>query len=751
MSIHRNSKMSIHRQLMTGCAVGVLTFGLAACGGGGDDSALNSLQETLDALQTAYGADPLTPEAITQLQSDLGAANTRIGSDDEPMSLLGMLAAKIAEIGTADDPTSLMGMLADKTAEVMALMSTLGDETNPDMASVRGMLAARIAEIGTADDPASLMGMLAAANARIGTADDPDSLMGMLAAEKQKVTDLETRIAALERGTDPVLLTPIQTAAKDASDAAAPAETAAGAAADAAEKAAGTFADETMNQAKRATIQTGDANSADGAEDARTAADTAMAEAKKALDAYNAAVAAGDTTAANTALSDAQTAMRAAMTAQTDAEDAMKEAVADAAAELKIAATVKSVGDTMIDAAASSSVVTTDGTTVDTGLQDNELLPKQMVTTPPGMDAVEPDSTQTPAVRYMGPTAGVAATELTLGKTVDSADDMARLMIVTQYAGSKSVKVYASNNGADQMGTKAGYITIDDSDATTGVVDENGVIGNDLNNVRLRSAGVYYFALAAAALSNQASVAADAEAQRVYYYVTGEGDAAVRNHLVLQTEAEVTTGGTTTTTYTYSAAAIHVSVNTDGDDGTTPAVDVEVTAKIPEATDYQHIHFGVWAALGDAEDDGTHEIDDLGIGFVQNFSDSGLSGADMPNNGKADYTGNWVAAVQAMDEDGNGPMSLKNGVATIAADFGEGDITAKLTDLATLTGDIAGNQFSGTKAVATGSGLDTAADFEGTFSGGFYGAKGAEAGGVFDFEADDGEGGAFRGAFGGKK
>ena len=34
----------------------------------------------------------------------------------------------------------------------------------------------------------------------------------------------------------------------------------------------------------------------------------------------------------------------------------------------------------------------------------------------------------------------------TLGKTVDSADDMARLMIVTQYAGSKTVKVYASDD-----------------------------------------------------------------------------------------------------------------------------------------------------------------------------------------------------------------------------------------------------------------------------------------------------------------
>ena len=73
------------------------------------------------------------------------------------------------------------------------------------------------------------------------------------------------------------------------------------------------------------------------------------------------------------------------------------------------------------------------------------------------------------------------------------------------------------------------------------------------------------------------------------------------------------------------------------------------------------------------------------------------------------------------------------------------------TELATLEGDIAGNQFSGTEAEATGGGLDTTADFEGSFSGAFYGSKAAEAGGVFGFESDDGEGGAFRGAFGGKR
>ena len=85
-------------------------------------------------------------------------------------------------------------------------------------------------------------------------------------------------------------------------------------------------------------------------------------------------------------------------------------------------------------------------------------------------------------------------------------------------------------------------------------------------------------------------------------------------------------------TVTFFAAAIHIGIDRDGD---TDMDNVEVTAKIPETTDYEHIHFGVWAALGDAETDDSQVPADLGIGFVQNFSGEGLTGADMPNSGTA--------------------------------------------------------------------------------------------------------------------
>ena len=210
------------------------------------------------------------------------------------------------------------------------------------------------------------------------------------------------------------------------------------------------------------------------------------------------------------------------------------------------------------------------------------------------------------------------------------------------------------------------------------------------------------------------------------------------------TNTDETTG---TTTYSYTSVDVDVEVAAAGE---AVAFDTKVKAAIPEATDYEHIHFGVWAALGAAKADGTQTPSGLGIGFLQRIGD-GLSGADMPNNGSGIYAGNWVAAVQAEDEDGNGAVSLTSGAASLEADFGEGEITAALTGLATLSGDITGNTFLGDEASKiTHTSLDNEADFEGSFSGGFYGAKAAEAGGVFDFASDDGnnEGGAFRGAFG---
>ena len=210
--------------------------------------------------------------------------------------------------------------------------------------------------------------------------------------------------------------------------------------------------------------------------------------------------------------------------------------------------------------------------------------------------------------------------------------------------------------------------------------------------------------------------------------------------------------GDASTTYNYVNVDITVEVDVDGDATTTEDNLHEVTAKIPEATDSKHIHFGAWAALDAPAKDGTQDISDLGIGFVQSIGD-GLTGADMPNNGDASYSGNWVANVQRADEDGNGAISLTNGVASLEADFEKASIDVNLMGLATLKGDIDTNTFSGTTATvgANENGLTAAAKFTGSFSGGFYGTKAAEAAGIFDFTSEDAEDGAFRGAFGGDR
>ena len=92
----------------------------------------------------------------------------------------------------------------------------------------------------------------------------------------------------------------------------------------------------------------------------------------------------------------------------------------------------------------------------------------------------------------------------------------------------------------------------------------------------------------------------------------------------------------------------------------------------------------------------------------------------------------------------------------MTANFGKAEITATLTGLATLEGDIAANDVLRAPrqrviTMVTHDGLDSGGKFMGSFSGGFYGAKAAEAGGVFDFASEDAEAGAFRGAFGGDR
>ena len=670
-------------------------------------------------------------DAAMQAQSD--AEDAQAAAEAAQATAEGERDAANAAAAAAAEAQSMAEGARDAALAAQATAEGERDTANADLATANANL-----ETANAD--------LAAAITRAETAEAD------LAQANSDLEEARARIAALEGGTAPDVLDPIKTAASDAATAAGEAGTAARTAADAAETAA-------MN---RATIQTGMANSAADAADADIYADMAEAEAMKASDASAMAQAAMNAGAATPHRLAAEAAQEAAEEAQGMAEDAQGEAEADAMAELKIDGTMKSVGDITIDADAPNNVITTGtGATakvVDTGFQ-MDLQEEMTGAVTPGVAFVAATS---PAedTEYVQQ---VAARDIAIGKTVDSANDMARLAIVTHYVGSKTVKVFAydetdpevDSTADGRTGTKRGYVTLADDDTDN----------DDTNNTRLRSLGMYYQAGAdnnADALEAADEVANDAEGMEVYSYVDTQDTEATADDVTvyLVMDSQRTDGGTTT--YVYRRVDIDAVTSDDVSDGTANT-DIDnaagagfeadggrgVTAMIPEATAYDHIHFGVWAALGD---DGT--TPSHGIGFVQSIGDGMTAADDMPNFGSATYDGNWVATVQAADPDGNGAVSLTDGMATLTADFDDDEVMVNLMGLAMLEGDISGGMFSGDKATVGAdntNNLTGGEDFTGSFNGAFFGTNASEAGGVFDFGSDDNEAGAFRGSFGGAR
>ena len=532
-------------------------------------------------------------------------------------------------------------------------------------------------------------------------------------------------------------LPPLEAAKRDAAAEA----TAAGEAADVA---GGKVVDADGARMNVATMQT-NGTSGGHAYEARKYAKMADDEYMKAMAASTAAAAAADADdlgAATRALVKAEDARKAADIARDKAVLHADLAIRDAANELKIDGTVKSVGDLSIDADAGGTTKTTDdGQTAITGLLAEGMQPMHLFAAVPGQPFVvgTAPTLDTPYKQ------AVAERSLTIGKTLDSPDDMARLMLVTSYVVEKDVKVYTRDPTAtvSLTGTKVGFVSSNTTEEAT------------TNDLELTNLGEYIFATnvgVANTLEETDEVAKDAESKTVYSY-----DTTPMNNMdpLIYVVRISTLDNDDGKTYTYVPVDIFVD-GADGDDMGEDLDDVYAWATLPEATAYKHIHFGVWAALEKAAANGDQKIADLGIGFVQNFSGEGLTSIgggidDVPNTGIARYNGDWVAAVRAKNTNGDGDISLRSGAAAVAADFGTGKVTADLTDLATLEGDIAGNTFSGTKASAIDAmhGLDAAGTFTGEFAGGFYGAQAAETAGVFDFTSKGAKAGEFRGAFGG--
>ena len=739
----------LNSKLTMACSAAVLALAMTACSSSSDDNP--PVASNVPEVVEPEVVEPEVVESEPTPAEQLAAANTAF------MAAQGLVDA-LTSTSTAEEAAAAYAALAEAQAalhaatnlpanQIAALQARIDQlvmDLEEDQAALdaeqlaaaeaaltvaQGLVAALTSAPPTPEEVAAAHTALGAAQAALHAATNlPEDQVATLQGQIDQLTLDLAAVPSVEA----VALGQAQADAATAATAAMEAATAAKVASDAAQTA----------RENRATLQTG-GKSGDLAHAAYMQAKAAADAAEEAQTASDAAAEATNSVETTRLLVMAEAARDNAVIAQGMAETQSEAAVTAAGNELSIVGTVKTVGGTSIDAAADRSVVTTGEDTTqqveDTGLQHKVDFPMGTGDESDGDagTAGMPDADL--VVKFVAPVAGAAERPFAIGKLVDSADDMARLMIVTQYAGSKTVKVFASDGGADtdRMSSRPNTIQLRDD-----------VFAN------LKLVGTYYAANGTNTLEPANDmVAAGAEGKQVYSYVDDANSADdatddITRYVVHHSTNTVTEGDVST--YNYSDVTIHVILDRDGDPATLDD-DVEVTAKIGEATDYNHIHFGVWAALMAAKASGVNDIADLGIGFVQSIGD-GLTGADMPNNGDATYSGNWAAAVRAADDDGNGAIVLDSGAASLKADFDMDEITATLTGLATLSGDISGNTFKGDTAedITHGS-LDSGGKFTGEFSGGFYGTKAAEAGGIFDFTSEDAEDGAFRGSFGGDR
>ena len=553
-----------------------------------------------------------------------------------------------------------------------------------------------------------------------------------------------------EPATEPPVVTPDpepepDPGAMDLSDTQAAAAAAATAAMTASSNAAASAKSAADATANLATLQTGQA-AGGHAKAAAGAAATAMAEYMKAKAASEAAAAATLASAAGGELAKATAAQAAAEAAAKMAADYAKKATDAAKMELMIDGTMKSVGDSSIDANMGSLTTYDDDHKVKAITGETGSQPMRATAMRPGQAFAQRSSTATPPTTKDTPyKQAVAAGTIRIGKALDTTDDMARLTIITSYEGDKTVRVFV--DGA--VDAVANVVA-----AATAATEDAAEIGGALEDgATAKPVGAYYKAehysdATTAAPTDTALGAFDrvtvdgAKGEPIFLLSSEDGTATAYARRVDST-TNVATGKTT---HTYRVVDVMADASaTDGPDEDGNPEDLAVKVSIPAAVKYSHIHFGVWSSLKDNEDGDNSVVTGLGIGFVQNFSDSGVTAKQ--GIGSATFNGDWVAAVRKMHSTS---YTVEDGAATLTADFGEGEFTGDLTGLAMLEGKMTGNGFSGTKATVGADNtfdLDSDGTFAGSFSGNIYGPAGDEAAGVFSFSG--GEAGAFRGAFGG--
>ena len=227
---------------------------------------------------------------------------------------------------------------------------------------------------------------------------------------------------------------------------------------------------------------------------AMDAAATAMAEYMKAKAASDAAAVATLASVAGVEKAKAEAAQMAAEDAAMMAADNAMKAMEAAMMELKVDGTMKSVGDTTIDADAPKTEVTSgSGDSAEktiTGLVSSVTTTGGATDARAGRPAVLATGTKYQALR-VGAAERSGENALAIGKHVDSADDMSRLTLVTAYAGTQTVNVYFSDGTVAQRSNKAGTI-VTGADGTTAIADGGDFAADGNLSHPLRPVGMFY-------------------------------------------------------------------------------------------------------------------------------------------------------------------------------------------------------------------------------------------------------------------
>ena len=478
------------------------------------------------------------------------------------------------------------------------------------------------------------------------------------------------------------------------------------------------------------------------ADEARMYADAAMEAADDAKAASDDAAAATTGDAGEAAWRMAENAKDAAAAAAMTAGEKAEAAEAAAMMEVMVDGSTKSIGETSITIDGKTVTSGTAPNVVETGKTGDISAMSDAVAAVAAVAAVPDDATtididETMAAVVAKP--AIASRPIDVGVRYDSPDDSARVRLVTHYIGSGTVAGVYFGDGETAIAVPAADHAAYDHDNTD--TDASPAVRI------LKASGMFYEATTAidATGTVPATVGTgdDETANKgtpLYYYdvVTRNGDGAVTARTrtwLLRTGTLTAADGTVTHNYTpYTATNVATTLK-----------------NFPMAMAFEHLHYGVWNSL----DENGSMIADLGTGFVAATADgSGMTGADMPNAGTATYNGQWVASVRGS---GGGAVTAQDGNSTMTANFDKDTIKVELMSLATLEGKLSGDMFSGTKVTGVMSDKgdlavsEDGSEFSGSFSGGFFGAKAAEAGGVFDYTSKDMAAGEFRGAFGGAK